>query len=86
MDRDDAERMMPPATRIEQYVVHDAGGDSALLERYVYPLVITDWPVDVYYDGHNKVEDFYAGDNPRLGPAPRRLTASEAAKWGRTSR
>jgi len=83
MSRPEVERAMPRPTRIERFVVRTADGESALLERYVYHLVIRDWPVDVYYNGQGRVMDFYAGDNPGLGVSPGRLTPGEAELWSR---
>jgi hypothetical protein len=78
--------VMPHPTRVDHYVVQVADGDSALLERYVYRLVTSDWPVDVYYDQRAQVFDFYAGDNPGLGQSPRPLSAREASMWGGAKR
>jgi hypothetical protein len=76
--------MMPGPTRIERYIVPTVG-DSSLLERYIYRLATTDWPVDVYYDRRGEVVDLYFADNPNVARSLRSMSADEAAAWaGRT--
>lgn len=75
---------LPPPTRIERFIAPRAGGDSVLLERYVYTRGIGRWDADIHYERGGGVVDVHAQDAPALDGA-RPVTAAEADAWRRRS-
>ena len=71
---------LPPPTRIERFIAPQAGGDSVLLERYVYTRGFGRWDADIYYGRRGGVVDVYGQDAPGLRGA-RPVTAAEASAW-----
>lgn len=71
---------LPPPTRIERFIAPRAGGDSVLVERYVYTRGVGRWDADIYYGQGGGVSEVYAQDAPELGAA-RAVTAAEADAW-----
>ena len=73
-------RALRPPSRVERFISPVSGGDSVLLERYVYTRGIGSWPVYIYYTRGGGVNDVYAQDVPSTNGS-RSVSADEAEEW-----
>ena len=71
---------LPAPTRIERFVVPRAGGDSVLLERYVYARGFGRWDADIHYARGGGVVEVHGQGAPAPAGA-RPVTAAEADAW-----